>query len=50
METTLDNHVDEFNLKCPVSSCKEKRKVKSDLFAFLQLNFQRLVDSSRGDL
>jgi hypothetical protein len=43
--TTFDNHVDQFNLRCSVSNCKERRIPKPYLFALLQLNFQQLVGS-----
>lgn len=42
--TTLDNHVDQFNLACSVSIRKEQCIGMSYLLTLLQLNFQQLVD------
>jgi hypothetical protein len=43
--TTLNNHVDWFDLECPVSNVQDKHITKVYLFALLELNFQQLVVS-----
>ena len=45
MGTTLDDHVDYFDLECPVSNAEDKQTTKLYLFALVELDFQQLVDS-----